>query len=82
MDEKGRRGEEREAAKQSLDRKEVETVKVRHRHRKWELHSSVGVFFAASGAIAALMRPFLPVACDSVSSPPSLAAPHPPDTHL
>lgn len=38
--------------------------------------------FVASGAVAPLMRPFLPGACDSASSPPSPAAPRPPDSRL
>lgn len=50
--------------------------------KKSELCSRTAVLLCGLRCYAALMRPFLPVACDSVSSPPSPAAPRPPDTRL
>lgn len=55
---------------------------VRDSYRKSELCSSTVVLLCGLRCYTAVMRPFLPVACDSVSSPPSPAAPRPPDSRL
>lgn len=78
----GQRSTRAEGNEVRKDCREIEGGECERQFWKNELWSSAVELLCGLRCYAALMRPFLPVACDSVSSPPSPAAPRPPDTRL